>query len=211
MTGNQLREAIRKMGITQDSAAESLGITRRTLQNWFKLDQLDANISQNVKDNLDIDMEYWSEESILRETPMYYGGEDSVLLPLIPIDAVAGFPTNDFNGVTLADCEQYIIPEFSTKGAEFLIRVGGSSMYPKYSNGDLLACKKVPAITFFQWGKVYVLDTVQGALVKRIFPDNDNPDCVICQSDNKEKYPPFSLPKEEIRSLSIVLGVIGLE
>ena len=57
MTGNQLREAIRKSGITQDKAAESLGITRRTLQNWFNLEKLDANISQNVKCNLDIDFE----------------------------------------------------------------------------------------------------------------------------------------------------------
>jgi phage repressor protein C with HTH and peptisase S24 domain len=96
-------------------------------------------------------------------------------------------------------------------GCEFVIRVSGSSMYPKYSNGDLLACKKIPAITFFQWGKVYVLDTVQGALVKRLFEDKENSDNIICQSDNKENYPAFSLPKNEIRSLSIVLGVIRMD
>lgn len=132
-------------------------------------------------------------------------------LPLIPIDAVAGFPGDDDTGVKLVDCEQYHVPEFVAKGAQFLIRVSGSSMYPKYSNGDILACRKIDSVTFFQWGKVYVMDTCQGALVKRIFEDKDDSENVICHSDNYTNYPDFKLPKSEIRSLSIVLGVIRME
>ena len=132
-------------------------------------------------------------------------------LPLIPIDAVAGFPGEDKNGIAIEQCECYCVPEFADKGAQFLIRVSGSSMYPKYSNGDILACRKIESITFFQWGKVYVMDTCQGALVKRIFEDKDNKDNVICHSDNHDNYPDFKLPKSEIRSLSIVLGVIRME
>jgi hypothetical protein len=30
-------------------------------------------------------------------------------------------------------------------------------------------------------------------------------------SDNKEKYEPFAIPKTDIRSLSIVLGVVRME
>lgn len=132
-------------------------------------------------------------------------------LPLIPIEAVAGFPGDDETGVKLVDCEQYHVPEFVAKGAQFLIRVSGSSMYPKYSNGDILACRKIESITFFQWGKVYVMDTNQGALVKRLFEDEENQNNVVCHSDNHENYPNFKIPKSEIRSLSIVLGVIRLE
>jgi phage repressor protein C with HTH and peptisase S24 domain len=84
-------------------------------------------------------------------------------------------------------------------------------MYPKYSNGDILACKKVHEVLFFQWGRVYVVDSSQGALVKRIFEDKDNPDNILLVSENKEHYPPFSIPKSDIRSLSIVLGVIRME
>ena len=40
-------------------------------------------------------------------------------------------------------------------------------MQPKYNSGDLVACRVVPLGTFFQWNKVYVLDTEQGALIKR--------------------------------------------
>lgn len=132
-------------------------------------------------------------------------------LPLIPIDAIAGVPAGDFQGVRFSDCEQYRIPDFEAKGAEFLIRVSGSSMYPKYSNGDILACKKIDQILFIQWGKVYVVDSSQGSLVKRLFEDKENQENLICVSDNKENYPPFSIPKSDIRSLSIVIGVIRLE
>lgn len=132
-------------------------------------------------------------------------------LPLIPIDAVAGVPSGDFQGVRFIDCEQYAIPEFVERGAEFVVRVSGSSMYPKYSNGDILACKKIADILFIQWGKVYVIDSSQGSLVKRLFEDKDNPDKLICVSDNKANYPPFSIPKQDIRSLSLVIGVVRLE
>lgn len=131
-------------------------------------------------------------------------------IPLIPIEALAGLPVSDNTGITFVDCEHYVIPEFKKKGVEFMIRVSGSSMYPKYSNGDILACRRIHDILFFQWGKVYVIDSSQGALVKRVFKD-ESPDNILLVSDNMKKYPPFNFPKSDIRSLSIVLGVIRLE
>lgn len=131
-------------------------------------------------------------------------------LPLIPIDAVAGFNGWDECGVSEMDCTHYDVPDFKTAHADFLIRVSGSSMYPKYSSGDILACRKIDEITFLQWGKVYVIDSRQGAMVKRLFPMEGNADMILCKSDNPN-YPPFELPKEEIRSLSIVVGAIRLE
>lgn len=118
-------------------------------------------------------------------------------IPLIPIEVVAGWNGVDTQGVSVIDCEQYHIPDFMAAGAEYLIRVSGSSMYPKYSSGDILACKKIHEITFFQWGKIYVIDSAQGAMVKRLFECTTNTDNIICKSDN-EKYPPFELPKSEI-------------
>ena len=131
-------------------------------------------------------------------------------LPLIPFEALAGYLSTDNEGVRLEDCERYVIPEFDRRGAEFIIRVSGSSMYPKYSNGDLLGCKKIENILFFQWGKIYVLDTSQDALVKRVY-EHENKDFVMLVSDNKDVYPPFPIPKSDIRSLSIVVGGVRLE
>ena len=137
-------------------------------------------------------------------------------LPLVPFEYIAGYG-EDNQGIKLDECERYIIPEFEHLGAEFLCRVGGSSMYPKYSSGDILACKKIHEITFFQWGKIYVVDSAQGQMIKRVC-EHEESEKIWLISDNreklsndKEKYAPFAIRKDEIRSLSIVLGVIRME
>ena len=150
------------------------------------------------------------EGEMLRTPTADTAADKQKTLPLIPFEAIAGYLSIDNVGVRFEDCEQYVIPEFEQRGAEFIIRVSGSSMYPKYSNGDLLGCKRVKDILFFQWGKIYVLDTSQGTLVKRVY-EHENDDFVMLVSDNKTVYPPFPMPKSDIRSLSIVVGVIRLE
>ncbi len=128
-------------------------------------------------------------------------------IPLLPISAMAGAFTDDMT-VLEYECERYVIPAF--RGADFLIPVKGSSMYPKYSSGDLVACKRIPMTDlFFQWNKVYVLDTDQGALIKRICPGSSD-DTVLIVSDNKD-YTPFELHRSAIRAVALVVGVVRLE
>lgn len=128
-------------------------------------------------------------------------------IPLIPIEAMAGALTSD-QTVLEYECERYVVPMF--KGADFLIPVKGSSMYPKYSSGDIVACQRVSmSDLFFQWNKVYVIDTNQGALIKRIKPGSDK-DHVLIVSDNV-KYDPFELPFSAIHAVALVIGVIRLE
>ena len=62
---------------------------------------------------------------------------------------------------------------------------------------------------FFQWNKVYVLDTNQGALIKRIHKGSDNEHITLI-SEN-EKYTPFNLHLSQIYSVAIVVGVVRLE
>lgn len=128
-------------------------------------------------------------------------------IPLIPVNAMAGALTSE-QTVLEYECDRYVVPVF--KGADFLIPVKGSSMYPKYSSGDIVACKRVPMTDlFFQWNKVYVLDTNQGALIKRIKRGSDS-DHILIVSDN-EAYEPFELPIRCIYNVAIVIGVIRLE
>lgn len=131
-------------------------------------------------------------------------------IPLIPLDAVAGFPAESGGGVRLEDCERYVIPEFENKGANFLIRVSGDSMVPLYYSGDLLACRKITDIRFFQWGTVYVLETSQGVLVKRVQESADHADSILCVSENSSVHHPFLLPRDDIRSLSIIVGLVRM-
>lgn len=128
-------------------------------------------------------------------------------IPLIPISAMAGAFTGE-QTVLEYECERFVVPTF--KGAEFLISVKGSSMYPKYNSGDIVACKRLPMDNiFFQWNKVYVLDTDQGPLIKRVKPGSDK-EHVLIVSDN-ERYEPFELPLNRIYHVALVIGVIRLE
>lgn len=131
----------------------------------------------------------------------------SIGIPLIPIHAMAGFLSGEV-GVLDYECEHYVIPVF--KGAEFLIQIKGSSMIPKYNSGDIVACKKLPLTDiFFQWNKVYVIDTAQGALVKRI-RKGSNADSILLVSDNPS-YEPFELHLSQLNAVALVIGVIRLE
>lgn len=130
-------------------------------------------------------------------------------IPLIPVDAMAGFGQG---GVQIMpyEAERYVIPEFSDLKVEFLIRVKGTSMSPTYNAGDLLGCKRIAIDTFFQWNKTYVIDTVQGPLTKRVHP-SDKPNHIVCVSDN-ENYKPFELClKNDVNALALVVGVIRFE
>ena len=128
-------------------------------------------------------------------------------IPLIPFSAMAGALMGEQTALEY-ECERYVVPAFS--GADFLMQVKGSSMVPTYISGDIVACRRVPmSDLFFQWNKPYVLDTAQGAIIKRIKPGSDKQHVLIV-SDNKD-YDPFELPCEDIYAVALVIGIIRLE
>lgn len=130
------------------------------------------------------------------------------IIPLIPTDAAAGYGSETVAILEEDIMAQYVVPDFVN--ADFMIRVKGSSMYPKYNSGDVIACKKIHEKGLIQWGKVFLMHhREQGAIVKRLFP-SDKEDYLKCVSDNI-KYPPFDISKSEIDSIALVVGVIRLE
>lgn len=134
--------------------------------------------------------------------------EGKMELPLIPLNFYAGALTGVCDSIMDYECEKYIVPIF--RGAEFLVRVQGDSMVPKFASGDIVACKRVSLDRlWFQWGKTYVLDTSQGPLIKRI-EKSEQEGCVSIHSNNPQ-YSPFDLPVEEINALALVIGTIRLE
>ena len=130
-------------------------------------------------------------------------------IPLIPTSAMAGVLGGDSITINQWDIEDfYVIPAF--KKSDFCIRVDGDSMQPKYLRGDILACTRVPLSNlWFQWGKIYIIDTRQGVLVKHVEKGSDN-DHIKLVSDNPD-YKPFEIPTSELFGLAIVNGVIRVE
>mgnify|MGYP004626419595 CR=1 FL=1 len=220
---NRLKEAY---NIRKDTElAALLGVSKSTLSNWSSRNTIDYDKVFSLCEHINIDWLLTGRGTMLKSEPTpLMGDQDSLKedddspvavhtdnpkegIPLIPINAMAGAMMGE-QTVMEYECERYVVPLF--KGAEFLIQVKGSSMYPKYSSGDVVACKRVPMTDlFFQWNKVYVLDTNQGALIKRIKRGSDA-DHILIVSDNKD-YEPFELPLRCINNVAIVIGVIRLE
>lgn len=100
------------------------------------------------------------------------------------------------------------------------IRIYGNSMIPNYPPGcvvGLTPCRS----KFIEPGEVYVIETRDRRLLKRLFykDDDSESDFITCYSDNtmafeggarhgKAAYPPFNLPKSEIMKIFTVTGVI---
>ena len=145
-----------------------------------------------------------SENSNMVAEPLVEYGKKQTK-PRIPYTAAAGSLTSSVEGITADQCEQIprinIFPEY-----DFTIIIKGDSMEPKYEGGDEVACKRIDSTSFIQWGKVHVLDTAQGILIKRTYEDGDK---IRCVSYNQE-YPDFSIDKSEIYSMSLVVGLVRL-
>ena len=119
---------------------------------------------------------------------------------LVPISAQAGTLDDFIVSVKGNECERIISP---IKGADCAITVSGDSMSPEYPSGSQILIKKINERAFIDWGKVYVLDTCNGIVIKRIFP-SDEPGKLKCVSINPE-YPSFDVSNNDILGVYRVL------
>ena len=131
-------------------------------------------------------------------------------IPLLPFSAVAGY-MSDNNGLDAFRGDSVMFKDFSDRGADCVIRIDGDSMMPRYRSGDVLAIRILKDPSFFQWGRVYVLSTTQGCVVKKLFPDPEDEEKIICHSENSDNYPDYKIMKQEIMGVAIVVGHAGVE
>ena len=191
--------------------AKNLGIAPSTISSWLVRDTFDYDLLFAKCENISAEWLLTGKGRMLRSadnTPVAKATDlPNAGIPLIPLSAMAGALTDE-TSILEYECERYVVPAF--KGADFLIPIKGNSMSPTYLSGDIVACQRIPLSNlFFQWNKPYVLDTKQGALIKRIKPGSDN-EHILIVSDNKE-YDPFELPCTEINAVALVMGLIRLE
>ena len=150
------------------------------------------------------------EKKVKRFQEAHFSGDGDMInrgtLPVIPIEAMAGTLGEFADSVHAYECERMISP---IKGADYAIKVCGDSMTPEVPNGSQILIKKIWEDQFIEWGKIFCLDTQNGAIVKKIFPTTD-PDVVECRSVNPD-YPPFKINVKHINGWYRVLMVMALK
>lgn len=143
------------------------------------------------------------DNEVTLETPEDDNQETTAkLVSLLPIAAQGG-SLNDFVvSVKDSDCEKVVSP---IKGAQFAMPVSGNSMAPEYPNGSQIFIKRINEKAFIEWGKVYVLDTCNGTVIKILVP-SEKDGYVRCLSINKDPiFAPFDVSWSDVYGVYRVL------
>lgn len=86
-------------------------------------------------------------------------------------------------------------------------QVVGDSMRPRFLSGDIIALRDITkAGDFFQNGKVHVLDTAQGYVLKAVTLDKAH-SRFICHSLNPD-FPDFEVSTEDVYHVFLVVGLV---
>ena len=116
-------------------------------------------------------------------------------IPLLPVAAQGGTPNNFEYQIQKHDCEMMISP---IENISMAITVTGDSMSPEYPSGSKVLVQKINEKAFIEWGNTYVLDTVNGAIIKNVFQAKGDDTKIICRSVNPN-FADFSVDVSDIR------------
>ena len=126
--------------------------------------------------------------------------------PHIPADkavVAAGFVGSAIGSVQEGECEvRPVMAPFPWY--DFTIEVSGDSMEPTLRSGDTIACEWLHDSTEFVHNRIYVLDTADGAVVKRVERKGNT---LHCHSGNSE-YPDFDVPADIVLRSARVVGLV---
>ena len=192
-------ELLNKSGMTKAEIAYRLDMKPQSLNNVLTRDL-------SVSDNL---IDKFVHVFDIREVDLFpaKAAEPPLGIPLLPYEAMAGYGLMNYTDLRAEDF--YVINEL--RGADFLLRIKGDSMTPKFNGGDIVACRRIEMSQLrWQFHRIYAIYTnSQGVLIKRIEAGQEQ-DCITCVSENPV-YPPFQVPLEDISSVALVIGAVILE
>ena len=200
---SQLKILREHSGLSQKKIAIELGIT----QGAYSLIENGQN-SITTEHLLNLSNLYSvSTDHILK------GSNDTVIksakngfIPLVNIEAHAGFVQNRNNGEWLSTLEMYKIPGYDTADGKKLFEVEGDSMTPTLIQGDILITLPLNDVSEIMDGALAVVITSKSILIKRI-RKNPAKDRLILISDNKN-YDDMEFPYDSIHEILAVKGKI---
>ena len=129
-------------------------------------------------------------------------------VPLLPIFAQAGHLTGWSDAVEEAKCERVISP---VKDVDMAVHIYGESMYPDIPNGSVCYVRRINPRAFIEWGRAYILDTVNGPLLKYLTPAQDEEHIRCVSANHDPMYAPFDVSKEDILGIYRVVMCMSMK
>ena len=196
MSGKELKEKLREAGINLSDLSKKMGYkTDQNLHSVLNAKEMSSRVIERMADALGKPIGWFYGEDMDGVIPGQIENKvEPDTVPLLPIFAQAGSLTGWSEGIEEAKCERVISP---VKDIDMAVHIYGESMYPDIPNGSVVYVRRVSG-RIIDWGRAYILDTVDGPVLKYLTPGADE-EHVRCQSANHDpKFAPFEVLKEDI-------------
>ena len=190
---------LRGLCVTKKEFATLLGVNDKGLSSAMNGNE--KNLTESLVKKVQL---FASANDLDRQEDTLPGATETVLV--IPYGARGGTIGDFVDGIHEYDCEKVLSP---VKGADYAMEVTGDSMSPDFPSGSRILIKRIDETAFIAWNEVYVLDTPNGAVIKRIRRTED-PAVVECVSINPA-YQPYRVERDFIRGWYRVLMVMSLK
>lgn len=132
-------------------------------------------------------------------------GEEEIekegMIPVLPLALVGMAITPEL--AKLKNCEKIFCP---IESAEFAIKMAGSEMFPIIPDGAYIILKERDINEPINYGKVYVLDTPNGTIVRFLYP-SEKEDSIMCVSA-ADTFPTFDVKKTRVSGMYQAMAVI---
>lgn len=176
---------------------ESLGLSISHFYNTKFLSRKVARKIEETYPEINIDWLATGNGEMIRSgiLPTLATETSAYVVPLLPIAAQGGTPDNFECQISRHNCEMIISP---VENVDLAIPVTGDSMSPEYPSGSKVMVQKINERAFIEWGCTYVLDTVNGAIIKNVYQCKDDPNKIICRSVN-QNFQDFTVDLSDIR------------
>ena len=203
-----VEEAIKRYlkvnGLTMQDMADRLGVSQQAVSGAIRRG-IGVNTAKRWSDVFGFNVEFLTTGSgnLLAgiDTTKPQQTQETDTVPLLPIFAQAGSLTGWSEGIEEAKCERVISP---VKDIDMAVHIYGESMYPDIPNGSVVYVRRVSG-RIIDWGRAYILDTVDGPVLKYLTPGADE-EHIRCQSANHDpKFAPFEVLKEDILGMDKVV------
>lgn len=201
MTGDEVREILKKNGVVLSDLSDKLGLSNQAFSNRLSVKYFKPEYLQQINEVLGRDL------FGLSDTPDK--GQK-----ILDIRVCAG------QGIGLHGDENKVlefvnIPAF--RGSYGLV-VYGESMYDKYKSGDVVFVRPVTSSRDIDFGRCYVVITPSDRLLKSIYQSKLGDEYLkLCSYNAKlnpsgeREYPDRDIPKSDILYLYKVIGRLERE
>lgn len=125
---------------------------------------------------------------------------DNDRIPLVPVQAQAGYLTNYGDPEYIEKLPTYSVPTLNN-GTYRMFQVAGHSMYPTLQSNSYVIGKFVENWEDISDNRVHVVVTInEGIVVKRVLNHIKKNATIYCKSDNRD-YPPLSVHVKDIKEV----------